>query len=712
MIQGLVLACLLAIAATATSAQNLRVRSGEHDGYTRLVVQVPGGAEWNLRQLRNAAELNVPVEGAVYETGSVFDRLSENRLTSVSQTQPGDALALTFGCDCVARAFLHRGTMVVIDIAPGQFTPPPASLPQTWSGDKSADPKLPTGIPSSALALPLWDLSRRDLESQLMSRILQGVDRDVVDLDLSDVGPRPSTAMGPLRIPKDLTSNLQVTSVLDELRGLGGMTEPRINPIPACITDAELDFDAWSGTQPFDHQVARLRTGLFQEFDRIQPDSAMKLAKLYTYNSFGAEAVQVLNLLSEQSKAKDRIAAIAYVMDDRPIPEPNPFANQQRCDGDAALWAVLTEQELQPEANLNVIEQSFVGLPPHLRHLFGPALVDTLVKADKLEASRRVLRAVERLDAGNRPELGLARAKISDTAGDDVIAKTLLSDVATSSQAAKDSALALARLIEKRWSDRGAVSRQNLDLAAAYAVELRRSELGPMMARSHALALSLNQEFSDAISLIRSSPEDKDWRRTHDQVLQVLADRADDVTFLHHALNLSPKTRDQLSLEAAITLSERLAALGFAQQAFALANRPKDTVRRGDRARLRAHAAILNARPRQALLEVSDDETDEARQIRAQALVQAGDYAQAATVLRQMGQVDAAARYFWLAGLTDEAGAAGKFGNLARLGLALGQSIERTPEKPLADATALLEESRQARGLITDLLNAAGETTE
>ena len=707
MIRGLFLGLVLVTMSTAAMAQSLRVRSGEHDGYTRLVVQIPAGTAWSLRQLHNGAELDVALESVVFDTDAVFDRLSERRLTSATQAEPGSSLTLAFGCDCVATAFLHRATMVVIDIAPGQVTPlPPLDLSQPDL------PKTPRKEPAIPIALPLLDLSRRELESQLMSRILQGADRDVVDLHLSDVGPRQSNVIGPMRIPGDLGDNVKISSVLDEFRDLGGLTETQMNPQPPCITDAELDFAAWSDATPFDQQVARLRRELFAEFDAIQSDRAVALAKAYTFHGFGAEAIQVLHLLPEQSPTTNRIAAIAHAMDDRPTPEPNPFAGQQRCPGEAALWAVLTEHTLQPEGELNTIEQSFAAMPPHLRRRFGPDLVEILVEADQLEASRRVLRSAKRVSDKNRPAMGLAQATIAEAEGEESKAETLLTDVAATPDTTERSALALARLVEKRWADRGALSQQNIDLAAAFAVELRNSELGPMMARTHALGLGLNQEFKVALNLIRSAPANKEWHRTHDQVLQLLAERGDDIVFLSHALTLPPKMRDALETETALSISDRLANLGFPQQAFALANRSSDTDRRAERARLRARAVMRNGRPREALLQVSDDQSDAARQIRAQALIQAREFDEAAATLQELGKAEEAARYLWLSEQEIAGDAPGKFGTLIRLEQSLSQVMERVPDKPLADAAALLEQSAQSRALITDMLNLASEASE
>ncbi len=700
------LALILMALGTGASAQALPVRSGEHGGYTRLVVRVPPGTEWVLDQRQNGASLTIGIDDVTFDTRAVFGRLSGNRLKSLDQPEPGAALDMAFGCECIATAFLHRQTMVVVDIAPGSLAPSEVSLTPALSANSAAKPSLPAELPTSELALPLLQLNHRAFEDQLMARILQGADRQVVDLQLAGVGRRHSTGFGPLRAGEEPAPNLRLSSVLDDVRGLGNLAIPQLDTPPVCIADSEIGLATWSTSQPFSTQLAGLRVGLFQEFDRIDRARALKLAKLYIHFGFGAEAREVLNLLPEPATNHDMLSAIAYAMDGLPVPAPNLFEGQQRCDGAAAFWALMTEGALHQDAQLNVIEQTFGRLPQHLRRQLGPALADLLVAADRLEASRRILRAVERVLDTHSADVTLAKAAIATAAGDADTAETLLTEVAKTPAAAKEAPLALARLVEKRWSDRGAISPRDLDLAAGYAREFRRSELGPMMARTHVLALALSQDFDGALGRLADAPGTEDWRRTQDQVLHLLAERADDITFLRHVLGLPAETRGAVAVQTAIAVAERLADLGFSAPIHALANRPRDRERRFDRARLRARAALLDGQPRQALLELADDPSKAARKLRAQAMMRTQDHEATARLLHELGAVEAADRYAWLAG-TDggDAEASNAFTDLTRITALLAEPAERQPDRPLADAAGLLQDSATARARIADMLD-------
>ncbi|WP_170382111.1 hypothetical protein [Ruegeria atlantica] len=704
---AIVVSALIATASGA-SAQNLTVRSGEHEGYTRLVVQVPPDTGWVLKQTKNGARLNVELKDVVFQTGSVFQRLTENRLAAISQPEPGAALELEFGCDCVASAFLFKQTMIVMDIAPGTFLSPPTSdiplpvLPKAPKKTRGSD------LTIDAPALPLLNLNANGFEDQLSTRLLQGADRGIVDLNIAPAGSRASTSNQTLFMPSNVELNVQVTTILDDLNGLLGPDIPPLERRPPCISNAEFAFEKWSDHRPFTEQAAQLRSGLFQEFDIIDKTHALQLAKLYAYSGFGAEAQTALGLLGDQSAESERIAAIARVLDHGPLTGKNPFSELQRCDSNAALWAVLSEGRLRADANLTAIEQAFARLPDHLRRHVGPALSEILVDGDELEAARRILRSVDRVRTQARASVTQAKAKVSSAEGDTPRTETLLTEVIGSLDATLEAPLALVRLVDKRWTERGSMSPQELQLSESYTVEFRRAEIGPTMQQTHAVALSLGQEFDAALDLVAEMPNDPANAKMLNRVVLILTERADDATFLRRILSMPSAQSMELTTDTAIAAAGRLANLGFSRQAHALAKRPQDRVRRGERARLRARAALLAQRPHQAMLELGDDPTDAGVALRAEALTAVQDYAAAGALMRGSDYVNEANRLFWLADLPDEVDLqyGTKFSKVVQMTQDLTAPQLRVPDKPLADAENLLRDSAATREKIAELFEA------
>ncbi|WP_299899583.1 hypothetical protein [uncultured Ruegeria sp.] len=703
------LIAVLVTAANVVTAQGVVVRSGEHDGYTRLVFDVPPDTGWVLAQRKNGASITIALDDVTFETNSVFGRLTTNRLTSLSQKSPGSALEMEFGCNCVPSAFLYRNSMIVLDIMPGDFLPPLLEdIPPPLSGRtaEATPPYIDTG-----LNLPLLTMTEQGIKDQLSIRLLQGTDRKLLDLELAPVGPRNTVSPDTTAVSSQLNSNVRLTTVLDDLQNILNAELQPIDPRPACISNGGLNFASWSGEAPFPSQVSALRLGLYKEFDKVDDEKALKLAKLYTSYGFGAEALSVLKLVETPPDGTKQITAIARVVDNRATLPMSPFIGLQRCESDAALWAVLSEKELAPDANIEAIEHAFARLPDHLRRLLGPRLSQIFVSAQQLEAARRVISSVDRIEPETTPSVTQAKASVAKAEGNSEREEELLTEVISSTHAAAESPLALARLVEKRWSERKTVSSQELDLAASYAVEFRRSELGPMMNRTYAIALSLSQEFDRAFDVIKALPPGPDSDSAVNRHLHLLSERSDDATFLHQTMEvMQPDLVAVLTAETAIALASRLADLGFAEQTFALANRPEDQSRRLDRARLRARAALLSGRPHQALLELADDNSDEALALRAQAMVSTEDFAAAGDMFRGLEQNEAANRYFWLAGVSDERlePTGGKYAALKQTTQALSDLPVRSAERPLADAENLLKDSQSARQRIEDMLSAVG----
>lgn len=709
MIRFCALVSLLTVAATGAMAQDVRVRSGEHDGYTRLVFDVPPGTSWDLAHKKNGARLTIAMDGVTYQTGSVFERLSANRLASVSQSKPGDTLDMEFGCDCVASAFQFRSSMIVVDIGPGALPPPLTFDVPPWPDRQGigSDQRANALKPSVGTDQPVLDLGARKLMNQLSTRLLQGADREVLGLTLTPVGPRASQVDKNTALSLLLGSNLHLSTVLDELDDLLGSKVQQIETVPRCITTAELAFEHWSDTRPFSVQVADLRVGLFHEFDRLDDDRVLQLAKLYAFHGFGVEARQTLELLENPPIDATWVKVIAGIMDEKSIPTPSPFRSQQRCDSDAALWALLADQKLAADAETEAIEMAFLALPGHLRQMLGPRLSSIFSDALQVEAARRVMRSVGRVGSGKSPEVSQAMALMATADGQKDIAEAHLTDVVTASGAKTEAPLALARLVEKRWADRGAVSAQEVGLAGAFAVEFRRSEIGPLMKRTHAIALGLNQEFDTAFDLVQSLADNAESVATINRHFQLLTERSDDITFLRQTLKFPSEIERAMSTDTAVAVSARLASLGFSDHAYALANRSQDKTQRGERARIRATAALANDRPHQALLELSEDTSDDANELRVQALNETRDFAAAGALLRSMGETDPANRFYWLAGLPEriDPSAPGEALDLSTLSNGLLDPPARELDKPLADAAGLLQDSVAMRNALAEMLD-------
>lgn len=118
-------------------AQTIVARSGEHDGFSRLVMRLPDGADWSLTQSGRSATLNIGAPNIVYDTSRVFNLIPRDRLSAIRQTAPGQPLRMDLGCNCEIRSYMLSNGYLVIDIRDGNDEP-------VFASNGSGAPFLPS----------------------------------------------------------------------------------------------------------------------------------------------------------------------------------------------------------------------------------------------------------------------------------------------------------------------------------------------------------------------------------------------------------------------------------------------------------------------------------------------------------------------------------------------------------------------------------------
>ncbi len=134
------------LASGEAQAQTIVARSGEHDGFSRLVMRLPDGADWSLTQNGRSATLNIGAPNIVYDTSRVFDLIPRDRLAAIRQTAPGQPLRMDLGCNCEIRSYVLSNGYLVIDIRDGNNEP-------VYASNGNGAPFLPSA-PIAAIEQP------------------------------------------------------------------------------------------------------------------------------------------------------------------------------------------------------------------------------------------------------------------------------------------------------------------------------------------------------------------------------------------------------------------------------------------------------------------------------------------------------------------------------------------------------------------------------
>lgn len=745
MIRFVLFALVLLVAASNADARTAVVRSGEHRTFSRITIKVPQGVKWSIVNRPSVSEILIDQPDILFDTRQVFDRIPKKRLIGLEQSEPGGALQLSLGCECEVTGFKLDDSMLVIDIKDPEQNAEPKSaanqadafrfhhltpleatgdgeffqLPASTGHSRNLQPQLPPdpAVPDG-IAGKSTDVAINLSEQRLLEQIARASQQGLV----TPISPhRPAKADAEAKVEpvesaeQSLSTapnvNIVATTSIDrDMTNTAGLF-PATAIERQCLSADMVSVSEWSDGRSFSAQIGDLRADVFGEFDRLNPSALRNLAKTYLHFGFGAEAAGALQMVGNPGPEDMVLLALAKIVDDNPIGTVNPFDGQEVCKNDVALWAILARPEVASEADSDTIQQAFVRLPLHHRTQFGPRLSQIFSRSGDSNLAAALLRATDRAGDNADSAHDFAHAILQNTRGNFDDARQEMTDIVD--QNTEYSAEALIELIETHWVERLPIAPDLPDLAAAYAVELRKSENAAAMRRAHAISLALSGSFDAAFARV-SEIADLSGIPANEQasipVLFLLVENADNVTFLKYALNPATANEIELPVELADATARRLLDIGFPEMAMAYLSASETRSASSERRLMRAEAAIALGLPHRALIELLGVTGPDAEKLRTDAMWQNGDIRLASEILRDSLGSEDAARGFWLADSLDQVdpGSENKYTTMADISRRLQQD-EDIPETsaPLAGARTLLRDSEQKRTEIETLLSLA-----
>jgi hypothetical protein len=504
------LALSIAFLALPASAQQARIRTGEHRDFTRLVVMLPAPADWSLRQTETGYDLTVDEGKPQFDLTGAFARIDRTRIRKLG-TRPG-ILHINDGdpCECRAEAFEFRPGIVVVDFRDGKPEAPPATsmLPTI----------LPTGktLPATggAFAGPVMpDVPRNDLVLQFARSI--ATDR-----------------------------NLSLGSAEGEAEAAAASALPKNDP---CRIGDDLNIASWTPSDgDLASGIASARSDLMDTRDDLDTDAAMTLARRYIAAGFGAEALQILGLVGEDEGQAAMLGTVARLIDAPGIAEPR-LNGMETCRSPVALWAVLARDHLrlaEPIAAADIII-TFLQLPPNLKMEVFPELVSRLSEAGYEAEIARLRNDMDRLLAS--AETGSRYRNAADLLAPPASLRT----PREAAIRAKDT---LDRLAAGQQVSTGAVD--DLD---ALLHQTRRPEDREALLRALALAKANAGQFETALKLSEATPG------LRAEVIAVLSRRGSDNDLLLHVRRSDAAQIEDT--ETSAQLARRFRALGFGDEA-------------------------------------------------------------------------------------------------------------------------------------------------
>ena len=720
--------------AQAAFAQTVVVKSGDHPGFTRLVLELPQPADWEMGRTGEGYELRLKTDGIRFDLTGVFDQIQRNRLAAIWMDPASGGLRLGVACACHAMPFEFRPGIIVVDLRDG---PPPkgSSFELALDGSRAADlaarpsprPRarphfVPGALPSDDVVVPAysWIAASKPaaigspvngplpsgltvpepndigpLKDALLRQLGRGAAQGIVQMaqpslsarksgDPLPTGPRASIHLGAAPgfdvTTKRGPENLLITDGAD------------------CVADDRLDLAAWGSDLPVSIQLADARANLIGEFDRPDPDAVIMATKLLINVGFGAEARQLLTQMPVDTPDSAILTSMAKLVDGASDAD-GPFKGMLTCDTVAALWAVLALPQLSPahHPRTEAVLRAFSALPAHLRRALGPDLAAKFLVVDDLATAQALKNAVLRAVQDPTPEIAIMEAGIDLASGNPIAASAHLEPVLA--EAGPATADALIALVDAALAAGEVVSPETAIALAALVREQAGSDLDPALRRAHILALGSSGDFDQAFALLPQMPG------AEPDLWALLAGSGRDAAILDHAV-LPPDARmPALAVQQRQQIAAQLLTLGLAGPALMWIGAPARDSAAEDRI-LAATARLLAGDAAGALAGIDGIEGAAAADLRAQALTALGKPAEAAAEWAVAGNSAAELRAQswardWDGLAQKDASAWQPAATLASM--APVRDAAKLPG-PLARGNALVADSTKARATVIDLL--------
>jgi hypothetical protein len=729
-------AAILIWLATAQMAfsQTVVVKSGDHPGFTRLVLELPQPTEWQVGRTAEGYELRIAGENLRFDVTAVFDEIKRNRLAAIWMDPATGGLRIGIACACHALPFEFRPGIIVIDLRDG---PPPKGSSFELALDSPADgigavqltarpTQRPRARPRASLAVNDsvasiapdydWLISVEPAAAQLPEPVLEVIkpDHDVAPLQdalLRQLSRGAAQGIIQMEQPSLTARNVgdpllvgpRANIHLSETPGFEVMTKQGpegtlIKDGADCIADEDLDLSGWADDQPFATQLSDSRANLIGEFDKPYEAAVAVAAKLLIHFGFGAEAQQLLMEMPVDDTDATLWKSMAKLVDSQPDPT-GPFKNMQTCDTAAALWATVALPQLSAaeKPRSDAVLRAFSALPEHLRQSLGPNLAAKFLAIDDLPTARSISSAVQRSVTEPGPEIALMKASVDFAAGDGGAASKQMQ--ALMQDAGPVAAQTLIAMIDAQIASDEAVDPETPTALAALLREQAGSDLEPALRRAQILALASSGDFDQAFALL------PDMTAAGPDLWRLLAKSGSDTAILNHAVLAHDAPVPDIATAERSQIAAHLQALGLSDEALRWIGAKSNETSQADRI-LAATASLAIGDTATALVWIDGLEDSAASDVRAKTFSQLDRLTEAALAWESAGDVEAALRaQSWARNWDDlSQNETSSWQAAAELVVAgTGNDVEKAPG-PLALGLALVADSVAARATLTALL--------
>lgn len=638
------------------------VKSGAHDGFTRLVIDFDHPVEWRVGRSEDGYELRTGEKYLPYDLSKVFNLIRKDRLKSISVDEKTGSLRFNLGCQCHVIAFEFRPGIIVIDLRDG--------IPEEGSSTENILPEHPDSqkfnlentqnaiqflnnrnlnFEWAAMAIEASNINLKTneetskaptldftLRENLIKEVGRGASLGIIDIEVQrhQIGQnryfdynRPSTPLDKenrsfeIMSEEDAVPGVVLRSVPTEPQNYGTSKN-------RCFESSPLEMSNWSGEEAVWTQMGSPNLEIVGEFDLPNVDAITRYSKFLISIGFGAEARSILTSFEDSMDDTELIIALSFIVDGQDDPT-DYFSGQESCNSAASLWATLdSEATVKREpVNISALLHSYSSLSIDMRKNIGPRLVKILLSRDEFSAAKQVHNFLVRSPDGRGPTVSLIEASMD-----------LYDNKAASAEAKANAEVldpgpetwsAIVAMVEAREEQGLPINTETLLALEAVSREREATDEHPRVLRALVLAYAQAGDFAGAfhaLSLVPSASA-KLWR-----LLSLLGTDDDLLEFAVFQNEVDISDVDRSSINRIVA---RLTDLGMTKSAAYWAEQDRQI----DRIPL-AKAELLQGNALTALSLVADGTTEDAIATRALALRSLGMNGAAALLYSDLGDVE------------------------------------------------------------------------
>ena len=520
-------------------------------------------------------------------------------------------------------------------------------------------PLLPTwpAMPTTAFSPILETPSTRfeEAESALLLQLSRAAAQGLLRVELPEIlepliegEPIGATEIRRIYEPSVVTESLESTiNIGDHLRletavDRGVVVEDRGTQLNSqgavCLDGSLFEIGDWGPVDMTNGPFSGTRNGIVQEFDTPNSVAIEKLAKRYLFLGFGAELKQLLRSFSVNVPDTDILLQMGEILEINTTAIPGRLERQISCPTPGAMWAVLALGKIPAGAEIDAkaILRAFSSIPPHLRRLLGPRLVDRFLEIEDLTTAQALRKITDRAAKNRDRSYQIMSARIASYGDDTTEALRLLE--ASVKEGGSQVPLALAEVIEIKIEAGIDVDEKTVLHADALAFEYRGTEIGRRLTKAAICGFTAAAKVELTFERISQASESNSITAQEAKMLYAdaqlkNAQSSPDARFLAVVYQYPPTTGSTFEGAAIAlrTVAARLVQLGLPGKASQFYNLRNENIEDTDR-RVLAAASLEMGRAENAVKILAGLEDREALQLLARAKERLHNYTVAAEI--------------------------------------------------------------------------------